>query len=430
MRRFSTICLMILTLAGITLAETVISVATYFDVGPEATWPAALGIWKVAEKFMEQHPDIKVEFVFVPFGELVPQVMRWAMIGEGPDIIGLDNPDVLHVAAAGVYVDLTDKVKKWGQWDDFYLGYRVATSLDGKVYAIQFGTNNLALFYRKDVFEKYGLTPPKTWAELLEVCEKLKSVQDETGMYPIGVAAVNTEELTFQFLPFLWSNNATLLELDTPQAVEALKLWVTLLEKGYAPQDVLTWGQGADPLIGGQVAMMVNGPWIIPLLQQEGIDFDVAPLPAPKEGMPVIVPTGGETFGINVASNKIDAAWEFIKFFVEPENMAYFCSISYYVPTRASATPLVIEKQPILKVFAEQAMRALPRPQMGGGEYYTEVSAIVRQYIQLALTGQMAPEEAFKNATEEIRDVFPSKEDFENAKKAARQLLDQARAMK
>jgi len=426
LKKILVLCLL-LGLIGVIFAERKVSIVTYFDVNPDATWPAALGIWKVAEKFMQQRPDIKLEFVFIPFGELVPQVMRWAMIGEGPDVIGLDNPDVLHAAAAGVYMDLTPRVKAWGQWEDFYLGYRVATTYKDKVYAIQFGTNNLALFYNKDIFDKYGLKPPKTWAELLDVCEKLKKYLEGTGMYPIGIAAVNTEELTFQFLPFLWSNNATLLELDTPQAVEALKLWVTLLEKGYAPKDVLTWGQGADPLIGKQVAMMVNGPWIIPLLQQAGLNFGVAPLPAPKEGMPVIVPTGGETFGINVACKDPDAAWEFIKFFVEPENMAYFCSISYYVPCRASATKLVIEKQPILKVFAEQAIRALPRPQMGGEEHYTEVSAIARQYVQLALTKELSPEEAFKRAAEEIRNVFPTKQAFEEAKKKARQLLDQAR---
>lgn len=402
-----------------------LSFVSYFDIGPEATWPASAGHWMMADEFMRRNPDVKLEFSQVAFGELVPQVMRWAMTGELPDFVALDNPDVLHAAAAGVYYDLTPLVKEWGQWEDFYLGVRYALTYKDKIVAFLPGTNNVALYYRKDILNKLGLTPPTTWNELLDVCAKLAQGLEGTGMYPLGVSAINTEELTWQFEPFLWSNGGSLLKLDAPEAVEALKLWVQLFKEGYVPKDALTWGQGADPFIGGQVAMMINGPWILPLVREAGLDYGIVPIPAPREGAKVALPMGGEVLGIsaNIQPEKVSAAWRYITFFVEPENMAKFCLRAGYVPTRKAAVPMVVSGDPDLEPFAKQAEFALPRPPMGGDELYTEVSAICRKYIQLALAGELAAEEAFGQAAKEIRALFPTDQAYQDAVTKADQLL-------
>lgn len=411
------------------LAATV-TVVMYYEVGPEAAWPNAIAVWNIAQRFQELHPDIKLEFLHVPFEEFLPTITRWAMVGALPDIVALDNPDVGYAAAAGVYTELTSLVEAWNEWEDFFVGARHAVTYEGKTWAIPFGTNNLALIYNKDYFDKFGLVPPKTWDELLDLCAQLAELLEGTGTYPIGFIAGDHEALTWQFLPFLWSNGGSLLELDKPEAVAALNLWVTLVQRGYAPRDVLTWiSQWIDPLVGEQVVMMVNGPWILPALAAQGFNYGIARLPTPYEGASVIVPMGGETFGISadIDPTKIAAAWEFIKFFVAPENMADFCVTAGYVPTRAAAVSLVIERNPELEVFAKQAVRSLPRPPMGGGELYPEISAIARRYAQLALSGVMTAEEAFARASSEIRALFPSPEAYREAAEQARNLLAQVR---
>lgn len=420
--------MVVLTLALLTSlvsAKTTITIMSYFDVTADAEWPAAKALWEAGQKFMDVYPDIQIEWQFVPFGQLVPTVMQQAMVGELPTGIMLDNPDVPYAASGGIYEELTSLVERWEAWDDFYTGAQAAGTLEGKVYAVLPWNNNLALYYNKELFDRLGLTPPKTWNELVQVCAQLSKALEGTGTYPIGFAAVDTEELTFQFEPFLWSNGGSLLELDKPEALEALQLWVTLLQKGYAPQDVLTWGQGADPLLGNYVAMMVNGPWIRSLLEEEGYPYGIAPLPVPSEGAVAVVPIGGETLGISATAGPAerDAVWEFIKFFTEPENMAYFSVTAGYVPTRRSATPLAIQIDPGLEVFARQAEHALPRPPMGGDQHYTEVSAIARHYIQLALTGELTPQDAFDAASAEIRALFMTEQEYQAAVNKARELL-------
>jgi len=386
-------------------------------------------------EFEALHRDVDMEFLYVPGGELVATLMRQTMVGELPDIVFADNPDVPHLAAAGTYLDITPLVEKWGQWDDFFVGSRLAGTLEGKVYAVHFGTNNIALYYNKGYFESLGIVPPKTWQELLDTCRILTDKIGGDGVYAIGFSAIDDEGMTWQFEPFLWSNGGSLLELGQPEAIEALQLWTALYQEGYAHPDVLMWGQGGDPVdrfIAGDLAMLICGPWILPQLRGK-VNYGIASLPVPTEGITLLVPGGGETFGLsaNIDPAKVDIACEFIKFFTSTENMAelavpYFAG---FVPTRQSAIPLVLQQDPELEVFAEQAKRAVPRPPMAGNELYPEVSAVMRRYIQLAMTGQLTPEQAFWKANAEIRSLFATEEKYQAAVSEARETLAEVLSM-
>ncbi len=56
---------------------------------------------------------------------------------------------------------------------------------DAKQWALPWGFETNTMIYRKDIFDKHGLTPPKDMPELLELCAKLKEL--EPDMYPIAV---------------------------------------------------------------------------------------------------------------------------------------------------------------------------------------------------------------------------------------------------
>ena len=56
---------------------------------------------------------------------------------------------------------------------------------DAKQWALPWGFETNTLIYRKDIFDKHGLKPPKDLPELLALCEKLQKLEPE--MYPIAV---------------------------------------------------------------------------------------------------------------------------------------------------------------------------------------------------------------------------------------------------
>jgi multiple sugar transport system substrate-binding protein len=198
---------------GLAQAPVRLTVHTYYTPG----FATARAFNYVLGEFHKKHPDIQVQHTFLPFAELVPTLLRQALVGDLPEIVFADNPDVLNLVKAGVFADITSLVQTWGALEDFFLGSRYATTLEERVYAIHFSTNNLALYYNQDLFKRAGVAaPPRTWAELLETCRILTEKLRGEGVHAIGFSAIDSEEGTWQFLPFLWSNGGSLLELDSP----------------------------------------------------------------------------------------------------------------------------------------------------------------------------------------------------------------------
>jgi len=385
-------------------------------------------------EFEKDHPGVKVNHISVPFAQVLPTILRQSLSNTLPDLVMADNPWVPQLIKAGVYKDITDKVKEWGweNWEDFFKGHREVTSSEGKIYAIQFTTNNCALFYRKGLLEKAGIAnPPETWQELKDQSKKIKEV---LGIYGFAFDAGATEGGAWQFQPFLWSNGGSLLELDQPEAIEALQFLTDMVKEGYTPRDVVNVSSQGDPtqwFINGEVAFMVNGNWEFgwhlteDMMQQLG-DVNVAPLPVPEKGMRPIVPFGGECLGIssNIDPAKYDLAWEFLELLADNLLRLNKYGIAG-LPTRASAAEKILAEAPILEVFLEQSEYALPRPLMGGIDKYPEIASYQIAAVQKALAGIATPEEAFKEAARNIRGLF-STEDYEMYKQLARKLLQEA----
>jgi len=80
-----------------------------------------------------------------------------------PDVIESVLEGMIAYQRAGLLAPIDDLFDKWPDKDQFIPSTIKALTLDGKLYGVPYNTNVRVLLYRKDLFEKYGLTPPKTW---------------------------------------------------------------------------------------------------------------------------------------------------------------------------------------------------------------------------------------------------------------------------
>jgi len=428
---FIVIMLLVIVFTGFAQENVTITVQDYFD-------PAkSMGkfIQERIVEFENNHPNVKINHTFIPFNQLLPTILQQSITKTVPEIIMVNNPNVSQLIKGGVLKDLTDKVKEWGweNWEDFIKGYRDNGSYDGKIYAFQITGNNLALFYRESLLNKAGIAnPPETWQELKEQCKKIKELLD---ISPFAYDAEASDEGSFQFYPFLWSNGGSLLELDQPEAIEALQFLTDMFKEGYIPRDVLNITSQGDLtpwFINGDVAFMINGCWEFgwhlteDVMQQLG-DVKVTSIPVQEKGIRPIVAFGGECYGIssNIDPAKYDAAWEFLEILLSSDINLKINIDSASLPTRVSATEKILTEVPILEPFLEQSKYALPMALMGGMENYGEISSILWVAIQKAFTGVATPEEVFKEAAQTIKGIF-SPEDYEMYKQVARELLQEA----
>ena len=339
---------------------------------------------------------LTIERESVPGKDLIQKVLQRASSKTLPDVLMLDNPDVQEIAASGALAPLSDfDVDTSGYID----GIIEAATYEGDVYGLAPAVNTLGLFYNVDILEAAGIAPPTTWAELKDAAAKL-TVGDQYGL---AFSAIATYEGSWQFLPFMWTNGGDETDLQTPENAEALQLWVDLVDSGSASKSVINWSQGdvKDQFAAGKAAMMVNGPWQIPALNETDVNWGNVQIPVNETGQTPVAPLGGEVWTVpqtGDAEKQANAA-KFVECMGSDEIALQTAETRFMVPTRTDAIPEFTEKVPDMAAFADQVVNARSRTGKLGEEWPTQATVIYNA-IQLALTGKATPDVAFEQASE------------------------------
>jgi multiple sugar transport system substrate-binding protein len=364
---------------------------TWWDYYPAGN-ANAVAMENQLQRYMDSHPNVTIERTAVPFGDLKQKLLQGATAGELPDIAVIDNPDHQAFAALGILTDLTDRVAEWGQADAYFTGPWDSTVYQGRNYGIPDNSNCLVLWTNNGIAGA-DFVPPATWDELTAAVAEFSS----GDQYGLAVSAVQTEEGTFQWLPFLWETGEDIPTIDSEGGRAALQLWVDYVANGYMSQGILGWTQGdvLGQFQNGRAAMMINGPWQIPVLQQDSPDLEwsVSVLPMQAQAASIL---GGENYSITSASENVDAAWELLTWTQEPENLKLYLTEAGKLPSRADlAEDPYWTDDPILSVFIEQLKVAKPRAY---GEHYPEISNAIQEAIQATVSGQTDVESALAKA--------------------------------
>ncbi|MEW2288466.1 sugar ABC transporter substrate-binding protein [Streptomyces sp. NPDC047841] len=338
---------------------------------------------------------VTVEHRSVPGASLVPQVLRQASSRTLPDLLMLDNPDLQQIARTGALTPLD----RYGIDAGGYTGgIRSAGTYRGKVYGLAPTVSTVALFYNKDMLAEAGVAVPKTWDELRTAAARLT----RPGRYGMAVDANATFEGTWQFLPFLWSNGGDETRLDSPQAAQALQLWVDLVRSGSMSKSVLNWTQADvhDQFVAGRAAMMVNGPWRISAMDStENLHWGVAPLPVRRPGQRLVTPLGGEVWTVpqNSSEARQRKAARVLACLNDSENMLALAEQYHTVPSRPSVASRYAERVPSMAAFVKSVQGARARTGELGVEWPRAATGIYTA-VQAALTGERTPQEALRRA--------------------------------
>ena len=331
--------------------------------------------------------------------KLVSQVLLAAQQGNAPSVLIVDNPVVSTLASGGVLSDTATT----GQVTDGYAPNILdAGKVNGKTYGVPIGANTLALYYNKSVLAKAGvdIASVKDWASLTDALGKAKAA----GKKGITFSAVNTEEGSFQFLPWFWGSGANLTKLDSDQGVSALQLWSDWLKKGYAPSDVINNNQQSSfqEFLTGDYAFAENGTWQLGALKGSKIDWGVIPIPA-KDGGLAAAPTGGEfvTVPTQKDSGKLKTAAKIADCLASPTNAFTVDNTLNYVSAIASVQQKQVAANPLLKEWVTAVNAAKGRTGDNLGTKYPKISEPMWNAVQAALSGSKSPKQAMSDAQQQ-----------------------------
>ncbi|MGW5476179.1 ABC transporter substrate-binding protein [Streptomyces sp. NPDC004008] len=338
---------------------------------------------------------VKVEHTSVPGTSLIPKVLQQASSRTLPDLLMLDNPDLQQIARTGALTPLDRYGVDTG---GFTKGIVSAGTYQGKVYGLAPTVSTVALFYNKDMLAEAGVAVPRTWDELRTAAQRLT----RPGRYGMALDANAGFEGTWQFMPFLWSNGGDETRLDSPQAAQALRLWVDLVKSGSMSRSVLNWNQSDlhDQFVAGRTAMMVNGPWRIHAMEQvKNLHWGVAPLPVPRAGLTPVTPLGGEVWTVpqSASEDRREKAARVLACLNDPADMLTLAKQYLTVPSRSAVAARYAEQVPSMAAFVRSVGSARSRTARLGVKWPAAATGIYTA-IQSALTGEQTPEEALERA--------------------------------
>jgi multiple sugar transport system substrate-binding protein len=339
---------------------------------------------------------IQVERVAIKYEDFLGKILQAAAANDLPDVIMIDNPWNSAMAAEGVVADLTDRVEKWGQWDQYYEGPAESATWDGRIYGVPNESNNLIMYYDKTVFDEAGLVAPTTWDELASAAQ-----QFTTGdRYGFSTSMIKSENSVFVFEALLWQAGADLDSLDTPQALKAMEYLKSLQDTGAMSKEVLSWDlrAGVTELVNGRSGIAFGGTWDGGWIA-ENMDHElgIAPLPAGPDGEASNL--GGENWAITATSELQDEAWDLITFAVDPDQSMPYLIESGQLPSRKDIAARPEFAQEPFATYIKQLQVA--RARVYGPEYPRMANAIT-QAFQSVLSGQQEPKAALQEAASTI----------------------------
>lgn len=204
----------------------------------------------------------------------------------------------------------------------------------GSQWALPLGFELYSLAYNKKVFKKFGLTAPKTMAELFSICEKLQEF-DGKGTYPIALrGSRNWGTIHPGFMStfanyggqdFVVENGMLVSKVNSPESVKMTEDWVKLIEVGGAPSwSSYTWYQAGADLGAGKAAMLfdadINGYFQTGKgASKEAANIAWAVMPLPEGQKEINSNLWTWAIAMNKASNNKLAAWLFVQYFTSAD---------------------------------------------------------------------------------------------------------------
>ena len=233
-------------------------------------------------------------------------------------------------------------------------------SLSGKLDSMPWNNSMPLLYINKDAFTAAGLDPskpPQTLDEIRTAAQKLtkKDASGQTVQYGFGAAIYGwfLEQFAARADVQMCNNgngrdkNATKMLSDSPQLVKVMDWWKQMLADGLALNTGRPTANMQTAFKAGRVAMTLESTGALGgFINAAKFQVGTGSYPRSESstaGGPIV---GGASLWILSGKPAYEqrAAWEFVKFLEQPENMAYWHTKTGYFPdTRKSqADPLDI----------------------------------------------------------------------------------------
>lgn len=274
-----------------------------------------------------------------------------------------------------------------------------AATYQDRVYGVPSRVDGGMLYYRKDLLDRYGFSPPKTWDELVRQADAI--VEGERIRQPAlrGYSGQfkQYEGLVCTMLEFIGSSNGSLLTEDgvrsslaSPETIRVVQFVRERIIQRLATPAVLTYQEPESlaVFVQGKAVFHRNWPYAWGLANDPRHSkvagrVGVTTLPHFPNGHSVSS-LGGWLYGISASSRHPKEAWTFIEFMTGAEMQTHFAKYASLAPSRIAlySEPEVLRANPHYKKWLPVFQTARPRPRT---PVYPIISHVLQRYFSRVL---------------------------------------------
>lgn len=303
---------------------------------------------------------------------------------------------------ANQLVDLTDAMKDIA--GNYFPSIIESQTVNGKLVALPLFTDAPALYYRKDLLDKYGAKVPTTWSEMAETAKMVMDKERAAGnkdMWGFVFQGNSYEGLTCDALEWVKSSGGGQLvepdgsiSINNPKAAAAIEMakgWVGTI----SPPGVLAYQEEESRGVWqtGNAVFMRNWPYAFSLGNSADSPikgkFDVTTLPAGSASDHSAATLGGWNLAVSKYSGSPEAAIKLIRFLSSPAMQKRRALEATNLPTLVEtySDADVAAQQPIIPRWKDVFLNAVPRPSAPTKVKYNEVSSDFWTAVHKTLSG-------------------------------------------
>jgi multiple sugar transport system substrate-binding protein len=171
------------------------------------TWSQDAFNERFGDAMRKKFPHYTIEYLATGQGTTFPEVMA---AGTQIDVVWHDvNTTIPQLLEYGLQYDMTELIKKHG----LSMNNLEATSIEvvkqmsgGKMYALPLVVNTAAMYYNKDVFDKFAVAYPKdgmTWDQALDLAKRMRRTDSGIEYYGMVSGSQPQFNLTSMAVPFI-----------------------------------------------------------------------------------------------------------------------------------------------------------------------------------------------------------------------------------
>ncbi|TMD66655.1 MAG: sugar ABC transporter substrate-binding protein [Chloroflexi bacterium] len=399
--------------------------------GGTSSGPVTLTYWAWISSLPEQvalfnktHPNIHVNLVNVGSSQVEYDKLFTAIkAANEPDLAEVEFQALPTFETTGGLLDLAPygaaSVK------DQFVPYTWSQVLLGNsILAIPQDTGPMGLWYRQDIFQKYNIPVPTTWAQFADDAAKLHAANPNyylTDFPPKGGAWFTGLQWQAGGRPFNINGQSWKVSINNPQAQQVASYWQDLIDKKLVKTEPDFTNGWYHDLQTGALSTWVGAAWGNGVLEQNAPQtsgkWRVAPLPQWQASQSVSSNWGGSSTAVFKSSKHPKEATEFAEWIsnneqsaeIEFKGGAYPCLLSALSSSTMNSPQPFFGNQVINTVFKQSASQV--DTSFHWGPTMNQVFTDMSDNFANAINGKGTLTDAL-NATQQSTVTFMKKQGF------------------